>query len=266
MAKAEKSDFDQVLVRFALERLLYRIGQSAFADKFILKGALLFALWYDLPHRATRDIDLLGFEPSDIASVIKAFEAILIIQADDGLRFDATSMTAQDIRKESDYAGIRISVYVELSRARCRVQIDIGFGDAVTPSALQTTYPTMLDDLPPPQIRVYPTYTVIAEKLHAIVLLGLLNSRLRDYFDLSILITREQLDATILNEAVRATFERRNTGMPSHIPIGLSDEFSHDKAKQLQWNAFLRNNDLEATPLADTVNMIRDFAVPIFRK
>jgi hypothetical protein len=266
LAKAEKSDFDQVLVRFALERLLYRLGQSEYADKFLLKGALLFVLWYDLPHRATRDVDLLGYGQSDIASVVEVFTAVLAIRCDDGIHFDLARMIAQEIRKDTDYVGVRISLYAELSRARCRVQIDIGYGDAVTPRAMQSVFPTLLKDLPQPQILVYPVYTVIAEKLHAIVLLGFLNSRLKDYSDLVVLITHAQLDQNLLQAAITATFARRNTVVPTDNPVGLSIEFSQDNAKQQQWAAFLSKNNLPVTPLSETVEIIRSFAAPFFVK
>lgn len=134
IAKAEQTDFNAVLVRYALERFLYRLGQSAHADRFVLKGAMLFNLWYSMPHRPTRDVDLLGFGASDLDSIAQAFREIVSITADDGMAFDASSVSVQEIRKSAGYAGARVLVSAELARARCKTQIDIGFGDAVTPA------------------------------------------------------------------------------------------------------------------------------------
>jgi predicted nucleotidyltransferase component of viral defense system len=182
LAKAEGTDFNTILVRYALERILYRISQSAHADKFLLKGALLFTLWYDMPHRPTRDADLLGFGASDLDSVAQTFRDIAEVEANDGMVFDPSSVVVEEIRKDAGYTGVRVVISADLARARCRTQIDIGFGDAITPDPIQAVYPVLLKDLPAPQLRVYPVYTVIAEKLHAIALLGMTNSRLKDYW------------------------------------------------------------------------------------
>jgi hypothetical protein len=184
IAKAEQSDFNAVLVRYALERFLYRLGQSAHAQSFVLKGAMLFNLWYAMPHRPTRDVDLLGFGASDLASITQTFQEIADVPAEDGMVFDAASVIVNEIRKNAGYAGARVMMSAELARARCKVQIDIGFGDAITPGPLEASYPTLLADFPAPRLRTYPVYTVVAEKLHAIVLLGMTNSRLKDYLDL----------------------------------------------------------------------------------
>lgn len=186
VAKAQGVDFNQVLVRFALERILYRLTQSPHADRFLLKGALLFTLWYDMPHRATRDADLLGFGASDLESVAQVFCEIAAVAVDDGIVFDPASVAVEEIRKEMGYSGVRVVIAGELAQARCKTQIDVGFGDAVTPGPVDSVYPVLLDDLPAPRLRAYPTYTVVAEKLHAIALLGMTNSRLKDYFDLSV--------------------------------------------------------------------------------
>lgn len=191
LAKAQGVDFNQVLVRFALERILYRLSQSVHADRFLLKGALLFTLWYDMPHRPTRDADLLGFGPSDLESIAQTFRDIASVDVNDGMVFDPASVTAEEIGKEAGYAGARVLISGEIAKARCKTQIDIGFGDAVTPGPIDATYPVMIDDLPAPRLRTYPVYTVIAEKLHAIALLGMTNSRLKDYLDLSVLLDRE---------------------------------------------------------------------------
>lgn len=220
IAKAQGADFNQVLVRFALERILYRMSQSEHADRFLLKGALLFTLWYDMPHRATRDADLLGFGASDLASVAQAFRDIAAIPVADGIEFDPASVVAEEIRKDA-------------------------------------TYPVLLADLPAPRLRTYPVYTVIAEKFHAIALLGMANTRMKDYFDLSVLLARETLDAGLLASAIRATFERRGMEVPTHMPTGLTEEFSDDATRQALWRAFLRKNDLAQEPLEAVVHRLR---------
>ena len=257
IAKTQESDFNQVLVRFTLERILYRLSQSEHARRFLLKGALLFTLWYDMPHRATRDADLLGFGASDLESVAQVFREIAAISVNDGIVFDPASVAAEEIRKEAGYGGVRVTIAGELAKARCKTQIDVGFGDAVTPGPVDSVYPVLLNDLPAPRLRVYPTYTVVAEKLHAIALLGMTNSRVKDYFDLSVLLERETLDADLLAQAIKATFERRGMAVPTELPVGLTDEFAHDTSRQALWQSFVKKNELASEPLAAIVVRLR---------
>lgn len=265
VAKAQGVDFNQVLVRFALERILYRMSQSPHADRFLLKGALLFTLWYDMPHRATRDADLLGFGASDLGSVAQAFRDIAAVPASDGIEFYPASVTVEEIRKEADYGGVRVLITGELARARCKTQVDVGFGDAVTPAPVDSVYPVLLDGLPAPRLRTYPTYTVIAEKLHAIALLGMTNSRLKDYFDLSVLLERESLDTDLLAQAIQATFERRGMRAPDVLPVGLTDEFANDASRQSLWLAFLRKNALTPEPLSAIVARLHGALAPALK-
>ena len=258
VAKSQGVDFNQVLVRFALERILYRMTQSPHADRFLLKGALLFTLWYDMPHRATRDADLLGFGASDPDSVAQVFRDIAAVAVDDGIVFDPASVMVEDIRKEAGYGGVRVIIAGDLARARCKTQIDVGFGDAVTPAPVESVYPVLLADMPAPRLRAYPTYTVIAEKLHAIALLGMTNSRLKDYFDLSVLLERETLDTGLLAQAIKATFERRGMAVPGALPVGLTDEFSQDASRQALWLAFLKKNELVPEPLPAVIGRLRE--------
>ena len=266
VAKAQGVDFNQVLVRFALERILYRMTQSRHADRFLLKGALLFTLWYDMPHRATRDADLLGFGASDLASVAETFRDIAAVAVDDGIAFDPDSVRVEEVRKEADYGGVRVIIAGELAKARCKTQIDVGFGDAVTPAPVDSVYPVLLDDLPAPKLRAYPTYTVIAEKLHAIALLGMTNSRLKDYFDLSVLMDRETLDTDLLAHAIKATFERRGMPVPDAVPIGLTDEFANDSSRQSLWRAFLKKNERPPEPLPAIVDRLRSGLAPALNR
>lgn len=262
-AKAQGADFNQILVRFALERILYRLSQSAYADHFLLKGALLFALWYDMPHRSTRDADLLGFGASDLESIAQTFHDIASIEVADGIVFDPASVSVEEIRKDAGYAGARVLITAEIAKARCKTQIDIGFGDAVTPGPVHAAYPVLIDDLPAPQLRTYPVYTVIAEKLHAIALLGMTNSRLKDYLDIWVLLDREVLNANTLARAIAATFIRRGMPLPAVLPVGLTDEFSTDTSRQAMWQAFLKKNEIVMTPLPEVVVKLRTTLAPI---
>ena len=246
----------------ACGRGVYRLGQSAHADHFVLKGAMLFNLWYAMPHRPTRDVDLLGFGASDLESIAQTFREIVSVATADGMVFDPASVVVDEIRKNAGYAGARVLMSAELARACCKVQVDIGFGDAVTPRPVHATYPVLLADFAPPQLRTYPVYTVVAEKLHAMVLLGMTNSRLKDYLDLWILLEREVLDATVLANAITATFKRRSTTVPTALPIGLSDEFANDASRRALWAAFLKKNDLAAVALGDVVTALRDTLQP----
>lgn len=256
-AKADGVDFNQILVRFALERFLYRISQSAHSEFYVLKGALLFTLWYDMPHRSTRDADFLGFGASDLNTVHRAFREIASIEVLDGIVFEPDAVTVEDIRKEAGYAGVRVLIGASLDGARCKTQVDIGFGDAVTPGPLVADYPTLIDDLPAPRLRTYPIYSVVAEKFHAIALLGMANSRLKDYFDLYVIFSRESLNQKTLAQAINATFARRGMDVPTELPVGVTDEFASDPSRQAIWTAFLRKNDLAVMPLIEVVAKLR---------
>jgi hypothetical protein len=266
LAKAENSDFDSVLVRFALERILFRLCQSSYADRYILKGALLFNLWYDMPYRTTRDADLLGFGASDLESIRQIFAEIAGIHVDDGIYFDPASTKVEEIRKDGDYAGARVIIESTTAKAICKTQIDIGFGDIVTPAPVMATYPVMLKDLPAPSLKTYPVYTVIAEKLNAIYILGMTNSRLKDYLDLSVLMSHETLDANILAQAIAATFDRRETIISSNTPVGLSHNFANDNSRKMLWKKFLNKNRLPMTPLDSTVEHIRSALEPALKQ
>jgi hypothetical protein len=261
-ARQEQEPFDAVLNRFGRERLLYRIGISEYRQQFLLKGAMLFALWYDMPHRPTRDMDLLGFGAGELYVLERVFREITQQPVDDGLRFSET-VKAVETRKEADYAGARVTVMATLEQARIPLQIDIGFGDLVTPAAEQINYPVLLDDLSPPRLGAYPVYTVVAEKLQAIVSLGMVNTRLKDYFDLQVLLEREQLDEEVLAAAIRRTFAVRSTPLPQEVPLGLSPEFADDFGKQAQWRAFLRANELVEVPLSDVVERLSTWLMPV---
>ncbi|MDM7950540.1 nucleotidyl transferase AbiEii/AbiGii toxin family protein [Hydrogenophaga sp.] len=257
-ADARKQDFNLTLTHYGLERLLYRLSISPHADNYLLKGALLFSLWYDQPHRPTRDADLLGFGPDDIDTAVAVFREICVMEVEDGIAFDTASVKGSVIRKEAGYGGVRIDLLAKLDGARITLQVDIGFGDAVTPAPELVSYPVLLEDLPAPQLRSYPKYTVVAEKFHAVCLLGMANTRMKDYFDLWVLLTESALEPTELRRAIDATFARRQLQVPDTTPSGLSDVFARDAVKTAQWTAFLKKNRLAALDLVDVVTLLRD--------
>lgn len=200
---------------------------------------------------------MLGFGPDDVGAAESAFREISQIAVEDGIAFDPASVKGSVIRKEAGYGGVRVDLQAKLDGARIALQVDIGFGDAVTPAPESVSYPVLLDDLPAPQLRSYPKYTVVAEKLHAVCLLGMANTRMKDYFDLWVLLTEGALEPAELRRAVEATFERRKLAMPSALPWGMSDAFAQDAAKQRQWAAFLKKNRLEALDLTEVVALLR---------
>ncbi|MBP8204807.1 MAG: nucleotidyl transferase AbiEii/AbiGii toxin family protein [Giesbergeria sp.] len=262
LAKQRGDDYSLLLNRFAMERLLARVSTSPYAERFLLKGALLFALWYDAPHRPTRDADLLGFGPDDEANLIATFRDIAAMDLGDGIVFDPESVQAQAIREDNTYGGTRITLVSRIGSARCALQIDVGFGDAVTPGPQTVAYPTLLNDFKAPTLRVYPVYTVIAEKYQAMVMLGQANSRLKDFFDLAVIARRTELDGATLAMAIAATFARRQTALPTQRPLALTKQFSGDAAKLRQWQAFLNKNRIDAASLGDTVALLDDLLWP----
>ncbi|MBI3102091.1 MAG: nucleotidyl transferase AbiEii/AbiGii toxin family protein [Burkholderiales bacterium] len=256
-ADATQQDFNLTLTHYGLERLLYRLSISPHASNYLLKGALLFSLWYDQPHRPTRDADLLGFGPDDIGTAVSTFREICQIEVEDGIAFEPASVEGSEIRKEAGYGGVRIDLQAKLDGARIALQVDIGFGDAVTPAPEAVDYPVLLGDLPAPQLRAYPKYTVVAEKFHAVCLLGMANTRMKDYFDLWVLLTEGSLEPAELHRATEATFTRRGLAIPEITPSGLSDKFAQDATKQRQWMAFLKKNRLQPLDLAQVVELLR---------
>ena len=262
LAKQRGDDYNLLLNRFGMERLLARVSTSPHADRFLLKGALLFALWYDTPHRPTRDADLLGFGPDEEENLIATFRDIAAMELVDGIVFDPDSVKADAIREDNTYGGTRITLVARIGSARCALQIDVGFGDAVTPGPQTVAYPTLLGDFPAPTLRVYPVYTVIAEKYQAMVMLGQANSRVKDFFDLAVIARRTELDGATLATAIAATFSRRQTALPTERPLALTQQFSEDAAKLRQWQAFLNKNRIEAASLGDTVALLDDLLWP----
>jgi len=264
-ARSRSEDFNLVLTRYANERFLYRLSISPARERLWLKGALLFELWFPTPHRPTRDVDFLGLGEMSATSLVAMCAEICRIPGEDGLVFDPDSITAEEIRDTARYGGMRVRVLGRLGTARCHLQLDVGYGDVVTPGAEEAVYPTLIEDQPAPRLLVYPRASVVAEKLEAIVSLGMANSRMKDYFDLLALAREGQAPADDLARAIAATFARRATTVPSGVPIGLSDEFAADPGKQSQWNGFLRKSRLVAPSLAEVVAEVRAFVASPLR-
>lgn len=261
-SRSTGENYNLLLSRFAIERLLFRLSVSPHAGSFVLKGALLFALWYDTPHRPTKDADLLGFGADDADTLRSTFTAICAIDADDGVRYETAGMRIAPIREDNVYGGLRLNIPASIGSARLPVQVDIGFGDAITPAPETVTYPTLLDDLAAPSLRAYPVYTVIAEKLHAMVVLGMNNSRMKDFFDLAVIARTSELDGSTLVAAVRATFARRDTSVPTSTPVALTAEFSSNPIKAQQWRAFVTKAGLQWSSLEEVVGVLAAILVP----
>jgi len=265
VARARGEDFDLVLTRYAIERFLYRLSVVPARENYLLKGALLFDLWFDEPHRPTRDADFLGFGLADAEALRTTVREICAVAVDDGMEYDADSISIDEIREDVRYGGLRARLGATLGNARSLVQLDVGYGDAVTPGPEEAVYPTLLNDQPPPRLRVYPRASVAAEKLEAIVSLGMINTRMKDYFDLRALAREGATNVEQLADAVVATFRCRKTPLPSDIPLGLSDEFAHDAAKRAQWKAFLGKNRLDAPSLEEAITEILRFVAEPLR-
>ncbi len=260
-------NFNNILIRYGLERLLYRIMLSKHSDVFVLKGAMLFALWHEVPGRPTRDIDLLGFGNPTHPQLKQLFtDACDAVFDDDGLRFDADSIRTDDIRDDQEYFGIRIHLSAFLGNARIPLQIDVGFGDALTPAPQEIEYPTILD-LPAPRLRAYHPATVIAEKFNAMVVHGYMNSRMKDFYDVYILLNHMNIDDALLSQAIKATFKRRKNELPQQLPVAFSADFLEDGTKELQWVGFLNRSNLSNSKLtlADVIKNLRNRLWPVIQ-
>lgn len=215
LSKQTGEDFQALLNRYAIERFLYRLGASDQSDDFVLKGAMLFVAWQGNLHRPTKDLDLLGFGDATPEAVAGRIRAVVSIPADDGILFDPSSIEAAVIREDAEYEGVRVKLSASLDQARIRLQVDIGFGDVVDPAPAHAEYPVILKHVEPPMLRMYPPETVIAEELHAMVVLDIRNSHMKNFYDLWYLARTWSFQLAVLRRAVFATFERRRTAVPN---------------------------------------------------
>jgi hypothetical protein len=265
MSRSTGRNFQELVIRYVVERFLARLAESEHRNRFILKGAMLYIPWKLEDKRTTMDLDLLGFGSPDVENLSRIFRQICDVEiADDGLVFDKESVTATPIREESVYDGVRVIVRVALGAMMIRLQVDVGFGDRIVPEPQLSEFPALLAEHGP-VIRLYSPETVIAEKFNAMVLLGMANSRMKDYFDIWMLSQNFTIEGAVLREAVRQTFAKRQTALPDTEPIGLSNEFASNESKQHQWQGFVRRQwKQDSLPdLTEIVAAIRDFLIPI---
>jgi predicted nucleotidyltransferase component of viral defense system len=264
LARERGEEFGQMLSRYARERLLYRLSVSDHSEQFILKGALLFSYWTGAPHRPTRDLDLLGRGEPDIRLLEQVFREICRAAVDaDGLTFPEESVRGERIKDDEEYEGVRLHLVAMLARARIPVQVDVGFGDAVVPGPEEVEFPVLLD-FPAPRLKAYARETSVAEKFEAMVKLGMLNTRMKDFYDLWELSRRFTFDGAILCRSIKATFERRGTTLPTDHPSALRPTFYENAEKIAQWNGFLRKGHIvvEGRSLAEVVGVLRAFLMP----
>jgi hypothetical protein len=265
ISRSTGRNFQELVIRYVVERFLARLAESEHRNRFILKGAMLYIPWKLEDKRTTMDLDLLGFGSPDVENLSRIFRQICDVEsADDGLAFDTESVTATPIREESVYDGVRVTVRVSLGVMPIRLQVDVGFGDRIVPEPQLSEFPALLAEHGP-IIRLYSPETVIAEKFNAMVLLGMANSRMKDYFDIWMLSRNLTFEGAVLLEAVRQTFAKRQTALPDTEPIGLSDEFASNESKRRQWRGFVRRQGKQDSlpDLTEILAAIRDFIMPI---
>jgi predicted nucleotidyltransferase component of viral defense system len=262
LAKERNQPLDLLLVRYALERFLYRLSRSQFGGRFALKGAMLLTTWFDEPHRPTRDLDLLGFGDPAADPMLAVFREICATPVeDDGLVFDLDGLRVDQIREELAYGGLRLRTTAQLAGARLPITIDIGFGDAVEPGLEEIDLPVLLN-MPAPHLRAYPQETVIAEKFQAMVMLGRANSRMKDFYDIWVLSKQYEFEGDRLPRAIAATFRRRETEIPLTLPDALTAEFAGDIAKARQWAAFAANLTVAPPSLEQILADLSQFLMP----
>ena len=262
-ARERRENAQLLMTRYVIERVLYRLSVSPYRERFVLKGAMLFSLWTRAPYRSTGDLDLLGVGENAPAAIADVFARILALPVEcDGIAFRPGTLRAIAARDEDEYSGVKLNFVADLAGARLPVQIDIGFGDVITPGSVDIEYPSLVDQ-PRPRLRAYPPETVVAEKFQAVVALGMPNSRMKDFFDLWAISEAFDFDGALLARAITNTFERRGTPLPSETPVALTAEFA--EAKQAQWAAFLRRTEIALVPEAISIakDRIAEFIIPL---
>ena len=264
MARESQRPFQEILQYYGLERFLYRFSRTEHFSRFLLKGALMLRVWEAPETRPTPDIDFLGFVENDVArleAIVR--EACQVDVDDDGLHFDTATVVGARIKEDADYEGVRIRFTGFLENARIPMQIDIGFGDSVHPSAQEMSYPTILD-FPAPRLRMYPRETVVAEKLEAMIYLGTVNSRMKDFFDIWLLARQFDFTGAELAAAIAKTFENRGTELDA-APVALNSAFTDAQTTKSQWAGFIRRSNLPSAP--ETLELIREplreFLLPV---
>lgn len=265
-AVAQNRPFNELLQYYAMERFLYRLGKSPHCKNFVLKGALVFLAWQAPLTRPTRDIDFLGYTNNSVSNLVRIVQEVCSQPVEgDGMVFGPESVQGEVIKEEADYQGVRISFLGLLGKAKIHMRLDVGFADIVTPSADEFELPTILDQMSKPCIRAYPPETVIAEKFQAIVALGMINSRIKDFYDLWFMARSMEFDFLLLREAVVNTFDRRKTIIPKETPIAFASVFADQK--QVLWVGFLKKNQIVDAPqsLGDAIRVLKEFLDPVVR-
>jgi len=263
-AVSEHRPFNELLQYYAMERFLYRLGESPHCNHFVLKGAMVFLAWQVPLTRPTRDLDFLGYTNNSIDHLVLIVQEVCKQPVEaDGMIFDPASVQGEIIKEEADYQGVRINFLGFLGNAQIHMRLDVGFADVVTPAPDELDLPTILDHMSKPRIRVYPPQTVIAEKFQAMIALGMINSRMKDFYDMWFMAQSMEFDFHSLREAILNTFNRRKTALPKETPIAFTEEFA--RQKQVQWAGFLRKSQLEDTPknMVEIIRQIKVFLDPV---
>jgi predicted nucleotidyltransferase component of viral defense system len=268
LSREAQEDFQMLLNRYARERLLYRLSQSPHRDRFVLKGATLFSVWVEKPFRSTRDADFLSFGPNDVDSVTRVFRDLCGSgggnDPDDGVLFDAESIRGSQIREDEEYSGVRILLDALLGKAKARIQVDIGFGDAITPEAQEVELPVLLN-LPAPRLRAYPKETVIAEKFQAMAVLAETNSRMKDFYDIWVMQSQFTFEGAQLAEAIKATFARRRTDVVPSSCVAFQSAFYASEEPLIRWRLYVQRGSFERIPppFAEVGEAIDAFLRPV---
>ena len=247
-ARETNRTFAEMLKYYSMERFLYRFSQSKYVDKFVLKGALLFTVWQIPERRSTLDIDFLAHFDDQVAAIETVMKDVCNVSVvPDGLKFDSTTVQGRKIKEDADYEGVRVKFICFLDRARIPIQIDVGFGDIIYPKTNAIEYPVILD-FPKPHLKGYPVESVISEKFEAMIKLGLLNSRMKDFYDIWLMMRQFDFKGSNIAKALIKTFKHRKTILPTGRPL-FDEEISDEKSdRQTLWIAFLRKSDIKHAP------------------
>jgi hypothetical protein len=267
VSRERAEDFFKILRQFANEGFLRRLQNSGYSSQFVLKGAFLLMQWTGEYRRSTKDIDMLVYEDNSEELIRTMITAICSVEFEqDGMIYDTSEMTIEDIRDDEEYRGLRAKFTAFLGNARIPLQIDMGFGDAVVPEPVEIEYPTLLN-LPTPRLLSYPVVSVIAEKVEAMVDKGMLNSRMKDFYDVYAMSRIFDFEGPKIKAAFQATFKRRETEIPEGLPVAFTDEFAEDDVKITQWRSFINKSELTHAPdnFAEVISELRKFTRPIFQ-
>lgn len=262
-AKETNRPFSEILQYYGMERFLYRFSRSKYSDKFILKGALMFTVWQVPERRTTLDIDFLARYDNKVADIEMVMKDVCNMPVEpDGLMFDSKTVKGRKIKEDADYEGVRVKFMGFLERSRIPMQIDVGFGDIIYPKPKIIDYPIILD-FPKPHLKGYPAESVVSEKFEAMVKLGLLNSRMKDFYDIWLMMRQFDFNGSNLSEALKRTFEHRKTLFPQSKPLFAEEIYDEKSDRQTLWKAFLKKGDIRHVPekLAITAKDIEEFLI-----